>query len=278
MIVESDLLTVFGSGQFQTANLAIHVCERNWTWVPRPFSDFDFWLVLSGSGSLGLNRARYVLEAGMGFLFQPGDRVEGSKLQNDPLVVFACHVFPVRVPAANGRVSAENLTFRTRHIEFFRMQAEEALRCDSIRDDALAGGFVKLLVAGMIIRGFLSSRECSTGGAPQILYDLASEIRSDPGRDWQLSFMAKRCFLSVPHFTRVFRRIFAMSPRQFVIAHRIRRAVYLLQESSMSIQEIASSLGYTDHYFFHRQFKAIVGATPLAVRKGADVQSVGRSL
>ena len=47
-----------------------------------------------------------------------------------------------------------------------------------------------------------------------------------------------------------------------MIRARIERARRLLEESSLSLEQVASSLGYTDVYFFHRQFKAVAGVTP----------------
>ncbi len=40
-----------------------------------------------------------------------------------------------------------------------------------------------------------------------------------------------------------------------------------MEESALSLEQIADSLGYTDVYFFHRQFKNVVGVTPARWRK-----------
>jgi AraC-like DNA-binding protein len=269
MIAQSDLIFhLFGLDHFQIRGPSLHVCERTWSWKPPVFSDFDFWLVLGGEGLLRVNGKPHVLAAGLGFLLQPGDLVEGSKDPDSPLTVFSCHMKPTRRLSHDGRVSAGVLHFRVPDVEIFRRQAGEALRVLQCGDPAPANGLVKLLVAGMVVRAVLADSESPSAAAPPALHKLALEIKSEPGRKWSLSGMARRCFFSVPQFTRKFRRTFAMSPRQFVILQRIRRAIHLLRESRVPIKEIAESLGYSDHFFFHRQFKSIAGVTPLEARRG----------
>jgi len=62
-----------------------------------------------------------------------------------------------------------------------------------------------------------------------------------------------------------------MPPGQFVIRQRVLRAITLLRESDLPIQQIAETLGYNDVFFFHRQFRRVAGATPRSVRLGTSV-------
>ncbi|PKQ87218.1 AraC family transcriptional regulator [Paenibacillus sp. BGI2013] len=49
---------------------------------------------------------------------------------------------------------------------------------------------------------------------------------------------------------------------QYVHDQRMKRAIYLLTESQLSIQEIAEFLGYRDLSYFYRIFKRITGSPP----------------
>ncbi|WP_145411148.1 helix-turn-helix transcriptional regulator [Paenibacillus xylanexedens] len=49
---------------------------------------------------------------------------------------------------------------------------------------------------------------------------------------------------------------------QYVHDQRMKRAVYLLTESQLSIQEVAEFLGYRDLSYFYRIFKRIIGSPP----------------
>lgn len=269
MIAQTDhIVSLFGLDQFEITGLSFHVCERNWSWTPPVFSDFDFWLVLEGGGKLQVNGDPHRLKPGMGFLLQPGDEVVGTKEPDESLAVFACHVQPERTVGRDGRLSPKAIAFETADLKSFQTMGRAAVRARQGASMAAGGALAKVLVAGIVLRALFTANDSLAPSAPSALHDLALEIQSAPGKDWPLADMARLCSLSVPQFTRKFRSAFAISPRQFVIQQRVRRALHLLRESEAPIQEIAHSLGYSDHYFFHRQFKSTTGTTPLQARRG----------
>ncbi|MBS0214880.1 MAG: AraC family transcriptional regulator [Proteobacteria bacterium] len=73
--------------------------------------------------------------------------------------------------------------------------------------------------------------------------------------------MAELAGLSVAQLERVFRRVFQLTPQQFVTKIRIEAAMRKLQ-STGTIAAIGQSCGFSDQSAFSRQFKAIVGVTP----------------
>jgi AraC-like DNA-binding protein len=87
-------------------------------------------------------------------------------------------------------------------------------------------------------------------------------VRENPGLPWVVPEIAQRAGLSVSQTARRIRELTGLSPQAFVIRARIERARRLMEESAMSLKQIAESLGYTDVYFFHRQFKSVAGVTP----------------
>jgi len=255
----------FGLGRFRIQAPAIHVCERNWSWNPPVFSDFDFWLVFDGRGELRINGEPYPLRKGAGFLMQPGDRVTGRHDPDAPLTVFACHFELAEGAGDGGRLSQGVLHFWEEEPETMRRRAREAIRWNHA--PAPANALARPILMELVMRGLLG---CSGPGAavvPDALAELALEIRARPGEEWAADEMARRCCLSIPHFNRQFRKAFGESPRRFVIAQRIRRAGQLLRESQLPILQIAESLGYGDVFFFYRQFKAVMGKTPMQVRE-----------
>lgn len=243
----------------------IHCCEPGWSWLVPGFDDFDIWLVFAGTGSLELNGKRYALERGQGFVFQPGDCLAASHDSSDPLTVFAWHW---RHPARGrtARLAPEALHFLIPNVDFTHGLCLHLTRL-SVQPGWMKSAGAGLL-HGLLAELFGSVALARSAGQVDRLDGLCMEIRSSPGRDWSLPQMAAACHLSPPQFCRRFRRRFGVSPMQFVIRERVRRARELLKESALSIQEIAAELGYTDVYFFHRQFKRLSGQTPLRARCG----------
>jgi AraC-like DNA-binding protein len=87
-------------------------------------------------------------------------------------------------------------------------------------------------------------------------------VQENPGLPWPGSEMARQAGLSVSQTARRMRELTGQSPREYVIRARIERARRLMEESALSLKQIAESLGYSDVYFFHRQFKTVTGMTP----------------
>jgi AraC-like DNA-binding protein len=79
--------------------------------------------------------------------------------------------------------------------------------------------------------------------------------------------MARRVGLSPSHFRRCFRKFLGRSSSQVVLEARMRRACSYLRESSLSVGEIAETVGYADIFYFSRRFKQHLGCSPTAWRQ-----------
>ncbi len=66
---------------------------------------------------------------------------------------------------------------------------------------------------------------------------------------------------------RKFKQSVGMSVHTFTIVSRVSAAKRLLAETDLPIKAIAEQTGYSDVYFFTRQFKEIAGATPAVYRR-----------
>lgn len=73
--------------------------------------------------------------------------------------------------------------------------------------------------------------------------------------------------LSGTQIERYFKKVFHLTPMQYLQKVRIDHAVVLLDEGRQ-IADVAASCGYADHSAFTRQFKAATGMTPSAFRSG----------
>ena len=96
---------------------------------------------------------------------------------------------------------------------------------------------------------------------------LMQEIREFPEREYRVSDMAERSFLSDRRFrTHFFERV-GMTPKEFVIRCRMERAGAMLLSTTLPISQIAEACGYPDPLYFSRQFSKYCGASPSAFRQ-----------
>jgi AraC family transcriptional regulator len=74
--------------------------------------------------------------------------------------------------------------------------------------------------------------------------------------------------MSKYHFAKSFRNAIGIAPHRYLVKLRVERARKLLVSEHLSIEEIASRVGYSDKSHFVAQFLKIVGTTPHRYRLG----------
>jgi AraC-like DNA-binding protein len=79
--------------------------------------------------------------------------------------------------------------------------------------------------------------------------------------------LAELGHMSVNSFTRLFKKETGYSPRKYLLRMRIEKACNLLHHSDMSIDQIASSCGFSDRYYFTRIFTRTMKVSPGIYRK-----------
>lgn len=88
-----------------------------------------------------------------------------------------------------------------------------------------------------------------------------NQIECLPELKISLDEMAQSAFTSKYHFIRSFKQIVGLTPHQFQLQNRIRKAQHLLKDTD-SITEVALATGFCDQSHFIKQFKKIVGLSP----------------
>lgn len=103
----------------------------------------------------------------------------------------------------------------------------------------------------------------------------ASEfIDSRLDRTISLAEIATVANLSVRQLTELFRRYFDMSPKQYLLEQRMQLAWRLLNETSLSVQQVSERCGYTNLSAFSSRFSDHYGLPPTKLRK--KTRSIGK--
>ncbi len=79
--------------------------------------------------------------------------------------------------------------------------------------------------------------------------------------------LAEMVHLSVSQFDRKFKKLFQMTPQQYLLRVRINVACEALVWSNRSVAQIANESGFFDQSYFTKQFKKMMKVAPLAYRK-----------
>jgi AraC family transcriptional regulator len=82
-----------------------------------------------------------------------------------------------------------------------------------------------------------------------------------------LAALARRAGLSTFHFLRVFTRVLGVTPHQYLVGARLRRAARLLADPSRAVTDVAFEAGFGDLSHFVRTFRRAAGVSPGRFRR-----------
>lgn len=82
-----------------------------------------------------------------------------------------------------------------------------------------------------------------------------------------LQEIAAHTFYNPAYFSRIFKKQVGINLTDYIKEKRIREAARLLRDSSLTVEDVMSRVGYTDKNHFYKNFKEIYQMTPAAYRK-----------
>lgn len=128
-----------------------------------------------------------------------------------------------------------------------------------------------ILDAGGVVVGLIGfSRDVRVQVQPnEIPEDFAralDEFEQSLSADVTPAWLARRSKLTPQRLARLTKRLFGLTPNQFITKARIAAASRMLQDRLPSVAEIAHACGFSDHSAFTRAFRSATGLTPSEFR------------
>jgi AraC-like DNA-binding protein len=139
--------------------------------------------------------------------------------------------------------------------------------CDSFAFDEAAVNVAEMVIAT------LSGRPAATAGAAprdeRRIGEVLGFIDRHSAEPLELAGLAQRACMSKYHFLRTFRRVAGVTPYQYLLGTRMRRAAIALRTTKAPVAHIAFDAGFGDLSTFTTQFRRRFAATPSAYRSDA---------
>jgi AraC family transcriptional regulator len=107
--------------------------------------------------------------------------------------------------------------------------------------------------------------------------DAVRYIEENCGEKLDLAGLARVARMSRYHFLRTFRRALGLTPYQFVLSLRMRRAAVALCQGAAPVAAIAFEAGFGDLSTFNRRFRETFGVSPRAFRDQSPRRSSVRA-
>ncbi|MCM1288637.1 MAG: helix-turn-helix domain-containing protein [Clostridium sp.] len=101
------------------------------------------------------------------------------------------------------------------------------------------------------------------------IHDLKKQLELYPECKLTVEEMAKNAFVSKYHFIRSFKAEVGLTPHQFQIQNRIRKAQRLIHKAE-TITEVALTTGFCDQSHFIKQFEKYVGLPPSTYKLSSE--------
>lgn len=110
-----------------------------------------------------------------------------------------------------------------------------------------------------------------------LAFAMKNYIEQNLTRALSVNDIAESVHLSASRAIHVFKETFGASPYQYYLAQRLELAQSMLLYTSLSVQEIAERLGFSDYHHFSNSFKKVCGASPVKFRNhSAEVNFLER--
>ncbi len=142
---------------------------------------------------------------------------------------------------------------------------------DLFREFILGDAFSDAVCAAEAQKIFLSLARLALSGSP--LQDSASQFQTSKeymhrnfASDVTAEQLANMENLSQSRYRAAFRKATGLSPSEYLMGLRIRNACTLLEQTDLSIQEVAAASGYGDPFYFSRIFRKNMGLAPSEYR------------
>jgi len=127
----------------------------------------------------------------------------------------------------------------------------------------------------LIDRFFSGTPDSSVSGLPaRILKRIQDKIESNLDADLSLESLAEESGYSRAHFLRMFRIATGLTPHQYVLDLRLRRAQDYLRKKNSKIIDVAMSCGFSSQSHMTNVFRQRLEMTPAEFRRNVRIECV----
>jgi AraC-like DNA-binding protein len=254
-------LTVYHTG--------IQQCTPNHKWGPALKDHFLIHYVVSGKGTFTTEKEKFQISAGDLFLIHPSQLVSYCADNNDPWEYIWV--------GFNGTEAERllKLTSLSKTAPVLSCPDKEAVKNCISNIHSSAGsfsfsesrmtGYLYLLISHLIEMS--SQKNRTANSSLNYVENALKYIQYNYSDNIGVEDIAYNVGLSRSHLHRIFIKNLSVSPNEFLTKFRINEACTLLKNSDLTINEIASSVGFSDPLYFSRVFKKIKGIPPSKYQK-----------
>ncbi|MCF2650265.1 AraC family transcriptional regulator [Niallia circulans] len=131
---------------------------------------------------------------------------------------------------------------------------------EEIKDAFESSSFAYTFI--MELKRYLLHTTQSSKTIPESISDAIRYMQHHYSNPIILDDIVEASGLSKYHFSRLFQSIMQTSPMNFLTKIRLNKAIELMKDQNLTIEEIALRVGYSNGNYFTKVFKSIIGMSP----------------
>lgn len=249
----------------------IEDCKAGHFWGPAVRDHYIIHYILGGKGIFTVDGTNYTLSKNDGFLICP-DTIVYYRADSDQPWSYAWVGFHgLKATSYLKQSGLDN------HNPIFRYNKDEYLKNCLLRmiatKELSKGKEIRLL--GLLYE-FLSQLVETAEPAPESKNNTKEEyvkkaleyIATNYHRRTNIAEIASSVGLDRSYLYSLFKEIVNISPQKYLIHFRMEKACDLMRTDSLTISNVARSVGYNDPLMFSKAFKKAKGMSPRDFRKG----------
>jgi AraC-like DNA-binding protein len=263
-------LTVLFAGSSQTEPL--HQAG------PQVLDYYLVHIVISGKGRFRSMAKDYELGKGDHFFIFPGELVSYISDRDDPWNYrwIACKGTHIAQFLSQLGISPHKPIVHTKRspkTTALFYQVEHILREGHASCDIQAEGYLRLLLGEYAKQALVHApRQTSISPQQQQMEQAILWLALQYNKPISIEQMAHDLGYHRTYLSKIFKEYTGLAPMHYLLKLRMERAKLLLQEQ-LTIEQVASSVGFTDALYFSKQFKKWSGSSPSEYRLGKPLST-----
>ncbi len=231
--------------------------------------DYHILYIAAGACFVTVNGQEVRADEGSLVFFFPGERQEYRFRADIPTASYYLHFsgesprhLLAKIEAGQARVFSIGKSATLE--ELWRRTAEEHT-LSLPESDGVTGGYLLSILSLCVRKVFFAAGEVSDSSKK--ITAICRHMLASLAEDLPVAEYARLCHLSESRFTHLFHEVMGKSPVRYLAELRLQRAKELLRDTTLSILEIAATVGIKNPYYFSRFFKKHAGLSPTDYRK-----------
>jgi len=243
-------------------------CPPGYTYDQKIPNEYHLHFVLSGKGTLMINGKTYHIKKGNVFLISKGISINYNADTEDPWEYMWVTIDGEKAAdyLEHAGFSTDNpVVVSTIPISTYLPTIEKILDSNTLTfaNEIRRVGYLYELLSTLIDAQ-------NTTRCKERRYDYPSEIYvahalqyiSSDYANVKVNDIANYIGINRSYLTCIFKKELHVSPQEYLITYRFQKAAEMVKATNLSIQDIATQVGYESPFTFSKMFKSIYGVSP----------------